>query len=176
MILFDINDVFNEFTVEFEKKFGVKPNEIPRAEYDQKIGTLAKTDFYKNLPRRQAGIDLYLWATTYGDRQTELLLFNEKVSPLTVSYAKMQYADQICAELCLPRQPINRVSNETELAGHAWRGVFVSGNEHLRKAWDSAGKYSSVSVMTDDFDFVRRDIDDKMSNYNPASPPPSAGL
>ena len=138
-LLFDFDDTLAEFSQAFYDKFGVRPEGTPKERYDEMAASLVRTDFYKNLPRIQAGIDLLQWSfqRRIGDPAT-LLLRAEAVSPLWVMKEKLNYTDKICAELGISRLDFSRIDYPEQFAEHAYRGVLISRNQKHLEIWNNS--------------------------------------
>lgn len=157
MILFEFNDVFAQFSATVKAKFGKLPSEMTKAEYDNAMNLVLRTDFYKTMPQEQKGISLLQWAKTYRDKQAAFLLINEVKSPSWVNSEKINYIDSFCTALGIPILDFSICKTAAELKGHAYRGPLITRNNDHRIIWDSAGKYYSVYLEEED---------DAMTLYN----------
>ncbi|QFR55824.1 hypothetical protein JC221_178 [Yersinia phage JC221] len=149
MILFDFNDVFANFSDAVFAKFGKRPEEMTKAEYDSAMSSVVRTTFYQDLVRNQTGIDLLKWAIVDRKYDVALILVNEVKSPTWVNREKITFLDNICDELGLYHIDFSTCATEAEIKLHVSRGPFVTRSNTRRKLWDSAGGYLSAGMYDD---------------------------
>lgn len=147
MVLFDFNDIFVKFSEAVFNKFGKLPADMTPTEYNAAMGTLVKTNFYKDLPQQPLGFELLQWCLTYRDKEVTLILVNEEKSPTWVNNEKVKYLDAACTAMGLPLLDFSICKTEEEMKGHAWRGPLVSRSLSRRQVWNTQpGGYLSVNM------------------------------
>jgi len=164
MVLFDFNDVFANFSDAVLAKFGKRPEDMTKAEYDSAMSSVVRTTFYQDLARNQTAIELLKWVIIEKKYDVALLLVNEVKSPTWVNREKITYLDNICDELGLYHMDFSVCTTEAELKLHVSRGPFVTRNNTRRKLWDSAGGYLSAG-MTDDLSMAILNIEQSFAQH-----------